>query len=464
MPIDASIALGAKAPQIENPLNALAQAMQLQGAQQQQQLGGIQLQQARQGMADDAAAREVAMGGATPEDMPGLLRKRGLYDKAAKIEAGLLDAQGKRATIKKDESVASKNAQDVIDAHRSRSAMQAMSAQSPEEFAALLDAQIKDAGMPAELKQQMLDKFIQDPEGTKQRFALSMMKPETGLKMIEPKWEPQFDGKKKFFIDTNKNSPTFKQTMGEMEMQATIAEQESARANRAREANAAAQLAVSRGQLGVSQANLGLRQQEVNQGKWTNDLERGIQVNMATGETRPMTEGGKPVGAKPKPLTESQAKDGNYAVRMEEANKILNELDGKYNATNLAYKNKGDNFPVIGPSVGAWMNKRMSPEERSAFQAQKNFLNAVLRRESGAVISVSEFTDGAKQYFPQEGDTEADRKQKAEARRQAFIGIKSGAGPAYDAIHKEYSAPGNTGSADAGHPLVNKWGSKNAKP
>jgi len=34
-------------------------------------------------------------------------------------------------------------------------------------------------------------------------------------------------------------------------------------------------------------------------------------------------------------------------------------------------------------------------------QAKKNFVNAVLRLESGAVISPSEFTNADKQYFPQ---------------------------------------------------------------
>jgi hypothetical protein len=45
-------------------------------------------------------------------------------------------------------------------------------------------------------------------------------------------------------------------------------------------------------------------------------------------------------------------------------------------------------------------------------QAEQNFINAVLRRESGAAIAPSEYVNAAKQYFPQPGDTKAVLEQK----------------------------------------------------
>jgi hypothetical protein len=45
-------------------------------------------------------------------------------------------------------------------------------------------------------------------------------------------------------------------------------------------------------------------------------------------------------------------------------------------------------------------------------QAARNFINAVLRRESGAAIAESEFQNAEAQYFPVAGDTEAVKAQK----------------------------------------------------
>src|SRR5690606_20051733 len=45
------------------------------------------------------------------------------------------------------------------------------------------------------------------------------------------------------------------------------------------------------------------------------------------------------------------------------------------------------------------------PEEFKLYeQAERNFINAVLRRESGAAIADSEFENARMQYFPQPGD------------------------------------------------------------
>jgi hypothetical protein len=53
-----------------------------------------------------------------------------------------------------------------------------------------------------------------------------------------------------------------------------------------------------------------------------------------------------------------------------------------------------------------------SGDQQKFEQAQRNFINAVLRRESGAAISDSEFANASLQYFPQPGDKEANLIQK----------------------------------------------------
>jgi hypothetical protein len=123
-------------------------------------------------------------------------------------------------------------------------------------------------------------------------------------------------------------------------------------------------------------------------------------------------------------MTESQTKDALYAARMLNAERVLR--DPQVTAAALS--------PVQGaasmiPFGGG--NYAVSGNYQKADQAQRDFLNAVLRKESGAVISKEEFESGAKQYFPQRGDSDAVLAQKRKNRETAIRGIAAGGGPNY---------------------------------
>lgn len=83
------------------------------------------------------------------------------------------------------------------------------------------------------------------------------------------------------------------------------------------------------------------------------------------------------------------------------------------------------------PFVGNGVQGAKFPNNQQLEQAERDFANAVLRRESGAVISDQEFESAKQQYFPQPGDTEATLKQKAVSRANAVRGLQGSAGPAY---------------------------------
>jgi len=83
------------------------------------------------------------------------------------------------------------------------------------------------------------------------------------------------------------------------------------------------------------------------------------------------------------------------------------------------------------PLVGNYL---ASDELQSGNQAQRDFINAVLRRESGAVISPEEFNNARQQYFPQAGDSAATLKQKAANRASSLGGIERAAGAAYNRV------------------------------
>ena len=122
-------------------------------------------------------------------------------------------------------------------------------------------------------------------------------------------------------------------------------------------------------------------------------------------------------------FTESQAKDALYASRMFNAERVLRDPKVIGAATDMGQQGRSK-VPIIG-------NYLVSGDYQKYDQAQRDFINAVLRRESGAVIADSEFENAAKQYFPQPGDTSEKLAQKQQNRAEAIRGIAAGAGAAY---------------------------------
>lgn len=114
-----------------------------------------------------------------------------------------------------------------------------------------------------------------------------------------------------------------------------------------------------------------------------------------------------------KPLTDTQAKALLFGGRMDSANKIIGDLGSK--GTNVLPP-----FSTAGYGIGA-VSTAMQPEALQKLQqAQRDFVNAAMRRESGAAISQSEFDNANKQYFPQVGDSKGVIEQKTNARRVAM--------------------------------------------
>ena len=110
-----------------------------------------------------------------------------------------------------------------------------------------------------------------------------------------------------------------------------------------------------------------------------------------------------------KPLTDTQSTALGYAQRMNDANKIITDLGSKFTGV-LNYISGLTFFPNI-----------LKSEDRQNYeQAQRNFINSVLRKESGAAISPSEFDSAAKQYFPQPGDSQAVIDQKTANRTRSI--------------------------------------------
>lgn len=130
-----------------------------------------------------------------------------------------------------------------------------------------------------------------------------------------------------------------------------------------------------------------------------------------------------------KPLTEFQGKSTLYGTRAAQSDKVLLSLEDKISPTGLAVKQTVQNIPLIGGIAGAAGNALLSSEQQRVEQAQRDFVNAVLRQESGAVISDSEFKNAQRQYFPQPGDSKDVIAQKRANRQMAIQGFQRMAGP-----------------------------------
>lgn len=108
-----------------------------------------------------------------------------------------------------------------------------------------------------------------------------------------------------------------------------------------------------------------------------------------------------------KPQTTVQAQIQGYADRTNASDNIISKVGG--------------DFTKLGSLVGMAMPNFLKTSDRQQYeQAQRDFVNSVLRRESGAAISSSEFENAKQQYFPQPGDSKAVVEQKT-ANRQLVV-------------------------------------------
>lgn len=130
--------------------------------------------------------------------------------------------------------------------------------------------------------------------------------------------------------------------------------------------------------------------------------------------------------AKPKPLTDSQSKYAIFGDRASKAHDILGNIKDNYSpvALNAATALEGV------PGAGWAANAALGENEQLVGQAQRDFINAVLRNESGALISPAEFANAKKQYFPQPGDGPEVIEQKRINRETEINGLIRGAGAA----------------------------------
>lgn len=136
--------------------------------------------------------------------------------------------------------------------------------------------------------------------------------------------------------------------------------------------------------------------------------------------TNPYSAGGK--------FTDTQGNVANFADRMAAADAVI----ARPEITNI---NKGLAGAIGGTienvaPAGAF-NMVAGKDRQMSMQAKQDFINASLRRESGAAINQGEFDNGNRQYFPQPNDSLEVLAQKAANRQKQIQGFMREAGPSY---------------------------------
>jgi hypothetical protein len=158
-----------------------------------------------------------------------------------------------------------------------------------------------------------------------------------------------------------------------------------------------------------------------------------VRINPDTGEQSALS-GAPPVSSAPAnpfstggKFTGDQAKAAGFTDRMLQSEGLLSGVEGKPGLQGegaSAYETAKSKIPLIG-------NYLVGENRQKYEQAKRDFVNAQLRRESGAAISQGEFDSAEKQYFPVPGDSPDTIKQKAANRRAAVEAMGREGGQGY---------------------------------
>ena len=157
-----------------------------------------------------------------------------------------------------------------------------------------------------------------------------------------------------------------------------------------------------------------------------------VRINPRTGELTPLgnpqpaSQPNNPFSAGGK-FNEGQGKAAGFTDRMLQSEGILSGLNGEGGV-----QDQGTSALQTGLSAVPGVGNYLTSANRQKFeQSKRDFINAQLRRESGAAISPTEFDSANKQYFPTPGDSAEVIQQKAANRRAAVEAMGREGGPSY---------------------------------
>ena len=381
------------------------------GLQMKQQ----ELAQVRQAQADDTAQRAAWQAGGSPNDVASRLFSGGYGKAGMAIQAAQLDATKKQGDIAHAGAQTGKLGAETSGLQNDQKMK--MRAQAVQDIAALPGPDEARAGILSHLQKgdidiekatMLLQSVPQDPAQFPQ-WKHSML-----LNIMSPKDQ----------IETQQKADQFGVTSKETARGHDLTANTALTTNAATNARMAAEGAANRGVTMRGQNLTDSRSRESNSAAMSKPFEvtgpdgTPTLVRQDKAGNISAVEGYAPKKPVEKPLNDAQSKAALFGARMAEADSVLGELAGTGTTTSIPGQRAGF-------GVGAAINVVSSAKQQQLGQAKRDFVNAVLRRESGAVISDSEFDNAEKQYFPQVGDGPEVKAQKASNRAIAIRGVQA---------------------------------------
>lgn len=383
MSITQLIAQGVPLPEPTNKLKALTEQLNYNTAQRNFNEGGKKI---------ETANKLAEYFGKTPRDSQNFIQ--GLYaidpGAAQEFEKNQNDSFSRKA------SAAASTAQ--ADAARVKLAIDRDAAyrktmggllQDPgltkEKAVAAVRQQLAQGVITPELAGSAIAEMSEDPAQLRDYLSQGLraqLTPEQQITLFVPKPDKVDDGQTITTIDNNPLSPTFGQAVGGAPVQKQVSPDAQLTDTRARNEGA---------------------------------LNRGVTVR-GQDMTDTRTKEANQIARDTKSLTEGQAKSAMFGSRMTAANEIFNSLAATGATTSVPGSQSGY-------GIGKVVNALSSANQQQLDQAKRDFINAVLRWESGAVISDSEFANAEQQYFPQMGDSPTVIEQKKANRETAQRGV-----------------------------------------
>lgn len=397
MPIDPSIPLGVRRVQLDKPQDIRLKSLALQGAERENATA-MRAEQERKTLADlyrttggDPAAFEKGLADAgLGAQIPAFQKQRAELGKAD------TDAQASKLKLAKDKLDAVNGAFSSLlaipqqqlttqNAIQTLNQLVGMGVYTPEQGAQLA----RDLpGDPVRLRQFIMQNALQGAEASKR------------LELMLPKYNEQNRGGT---INEGTIDPMTGQRTAGPDVQKTLTPGDVQQAENVR-----------------TMAGAGVTYQTDANGNFV-----ALPTKPGAGPINPRAvtnNDGSPTLAKG--LNDAQSKALLFGSRARDAAAIMAELEAAGTFTPSIVKQAVAKTPVVGGLLEMGANKvTASAPEQKLEQAQRDFVNAVLRRESGAVISESEFENARRQYFPAIGDTPDVIQQKAQARQIAIQGL-----------------------------------------
>lgn len=397
MALDPSIALSVKPVQIDDPVEQYGKVMTLKGLVNQQQMQANQLQDYQRQRNNETQLRD-------------LFKKNTVMGEDGKVSLNKPALLGDLFQNQPEKALEYQAAWQKQDAEATKLKRETDNAD--------LDNQVKTL----KLNSDMLEHTVQLLSGSKDQASYTRnrtiainsgyVKPEEVPELYDPAYvESQIAAITPVQVQKENE---FKQKAYELQVKN---QQENFRHNRATEGTAAAGLGLQRERLNFEKSKQDLIYDQPRGGVVDKRTRLFYETKDSNGQPMPQGSG--------KPLTESQGNAALYGKRAEKADQVLGGIGDGYSKMSLGLKQFVEGWPLVGTAA----NSATGDKEQQVDQAQRDFINALLRKESGAAIGKDEFANAKKQYFPQVGDSKAVIKQKAENRKTAIEGLRVMAGP-----------------------------------